>query len=101
MVKSFGILVLILYLQLAMQAQNAANAVAAKALAATAVQCDSDASDMPGCHANYPAGCGRKKGSTGFVPGYKPKHDPYLAYFKNQIPKVPPKSQGFLGKARF
>ena len=44
--KSFGILVLILYLPLAMQAQNAANAVAAKALAATAVQCDSDASDM-------------------------------------------------------
>ena len=35
------------------------------------------------------------------MPGYKPKHDPYLAYFKNQIPKVLPKSQGFLGKADF
>ncbi len=99
--KSFGILVLILYLPLAMRSQNAASAVAAKALGAQAVQCDSDASDMAGCHANYPAGCGRKKGATGFVPGYKPEHDPYLNYFKNQIPKVLPKSQGSLGKADF
>jgi hypothetical protein len=91
----------ILCLPLAMRSQNAASAVAAKALTATAVQCDSDASDASGCHANYPAGCGRKKGSTGFVPGYKPEHDPYLVYFKNQVPKVLPKSQGKLGKADF
>jgi hypothetical protein len=100
-VKTFGLLVVILCLPLAMRSQNAAGAVAAKALTATAVQCDRDASDASGCHANYPAGCGRKKGSTGFVPGYKPEHDPYLNYFKNQVPKVLPKSQGVLGKADF
>jgi hypothetical protein len=94
-------LFVLLCLPLAMQAQNAATAVAAKALAAQAVQCDSDASDMAGCHANYPAGCGRKNGSMTFVPGYQPEHDPYLNYFKNQIPKVLPKSQGFLGEADF
>lgn len=99
--RRFEILVVVLCLPLAMQSQNAANAVAAQALNAEAVQCDSDASTMSGCHANYPAGCGRKNGSMVFVPGYHPQHDPYLNYFKNQIPSVLPTSQGLRGKADF
>jgi len=99
-------LVVVLSLPLAMQSQNAAKSVAAKALNAEAVQCDSDASNMSGCHANYPAGCGRKKDQNGkfsmsFVAGFQPKYDAYLGYLKNQVPKVLPKSQGILDKSEF
>ena len=82
-------------------AQNAANSVATKALAAVAVQCRSNANTGTGCHARYPAGCGRKQDpkTHKFLPytaSYTPQYDPYLSYFKNQIPKVLPKSQGVL-----
>src|SRR5216684_7477201 len=88
-------------------AQNAAKSVAAKASQAEAVPCDTDAADRAGCHANYPAGCGLRrdpKNKSKFLapdPTFQPKYDPYLAYFKNQIPKVLPTSQGLLTSADF
>lgn len=105
-VRGFTIPIVVFFLPLALQSQNAAKVIAAKALTAEAVQCDSDASNVSGCHANYPSGCGRKRDKDkkfimGFVPGFKPEYDPYLGYFKNQIPKVLPKSQGLLGKNEF
>lgn len=86
--------------------QNAATSVAAKALNAQAVQCRTDANSGTACHANYSAGCGRKKdrNTRKFLPfeaSYQPKYDAYLAYSKNQIPKVLPTSQGLLSKEDF
>lgn len=85
-------------------AQNGAKAVAAKALQAGAVPCDTDAATGIQCHRNYPAGCGLRKVDGRFEPpdpSFHPQYDAYLAYFKNQVPKVLPTSQGFLTRADF
>jgi hypothetical protein len=88
-------------------AQNGAKAVAAKALQAEALPCDTDAHDGVGCHSNYPAGCGLPRDPSDknkFAEpdlSFHPHYDPYLAYFKNQIPKVLPASQGLLTRADF
>lgn len=100
------LLLLTLFLTSACVSQNAANTVAAKASNAEAVQCDNDAADEAGCHANYPAGCGRKKEKGGhaflpYTPAYQPRYDAYLAYLKNQIPTILPTSQGTLAKSDF
>jgi len=102
--RSLALLALMLSASLA-PAQNAAQAVAAEALQAEAVPCDTDAADRAGCHANYPAGCGLPRDQSHHFlppdPGFEPHYDAYLAYFKNQIPKVLPTSQGLLTRADF
>jgi hypothetical protein len=56
---------------------------------------------------NYAAGCALPKdpnhsGKFGPPdPSYSPRYDAYLAYFKNQIPTVQPKSQGMLSEVDF
>ena len=88
-------------------AQNGAKAVAAKALKAHALPCGDDAQTGPACHKNYSAGCGLRRDpvdkSKFLAPdlSYEPRYDPYLAYFKNQIPSVLPKSQGTLTQVDF
>jgi hypothetical protein len=88
-------------------AQNGAKAVAAKALKAQPLPCGSNAATGPACHKNYAAGCALPKDPTHsgkFGPpdlSYSPRYDAYLAYFKNQIPSVLPKSQGTLTQVDF
>jgi hypothetical protein len=101
------LLVLVVGSAAAALAQNAASAVAEKAAQQEAVPCDSDAATRAGCHKNYPAGCGLRRDPDHrgkFLPpdpDFRPGYDPYLAYFKNQIPSVLPASQGVLTKADF
>lgn len=92
---------LLLAASLAASAQNGAKSVAARALQAEAVQCDSNHESRQACHQNFPAGCSLRKDkhSGKFLPpadDYNPGYDAYLAYFKNQIPKVLPASQGII-----
>ena len=74
-------------------AQNGAKAVAAKALKAQPLPCGGDAQTGPACHKNYSAGCGLPKDPSNKSkfgppdPGFSPRYDAYLAYFKNQIPR--------------
>lgn len=88
-------------------AQNGARSVAARASQAEALPSLSDALDRAGCHKNYAAGCAlpRDPAHKGkFLspnPKLQPKYDPYLAYFKNQIPTILPANQGFLKEAGF
>lgn len=88
-------------------AQNGAKAVAATALKAQPLPCANNASTGPLCHKNYAAGCALPKDPNHkgqFGPpdlSYAPRYDAYLAYFKNQIPTVLPKSQGMLGEVDF
>lgn len=88
-------------------AQNGAKAVAAKALKAQHLPCGNNAATGPDCHKNYAAGCALPKdpnheGKFGPPdPSYSPRYDAYLAYFKNQIPTVLPKSQGLLSEVDF
>jgi hypothetical protein len=105
-VKILKMFLAVLSLVLTMQCQNAAPSVATKASNAQAVQCQSDANTGSGCHANYSAGCGRKKDAKSgkflpYDPSYQPKYDAYLAYLKNQIPLVLPKSQAVLTRSDF
>ena len=89
-------------------AQNGAKAVAASALKAQALPCGkTNAKTGATCHKNFAAGCGlprdpKHKGK--FLPpnpSFSPGYDAYLAYFKNQVPKVQPKSQGRLTQVDF
>lgn len=88
-------------------AQNGAKAVAAKALTAQSLPCGDNAETGPACHKNYAAGCALPKdphNKSKFGPpdpSYSPRYDAYLAYFKNQIPSVQPKSQGILNQVDF
>lgn len=88
-------------------AQNGAKAVAARALKAQPLPCGNNAATGPACHKNYAAGCGLRqdtKHSGKFLPpdpSFSPQYDAYLAYFKNQIPTVLPKSQGTLTEVDF
>jgi hypothetical protein len=88
-------------------AQNGAKAVAAKALQAQPLPCGNNAKTGPACHKNYAAGCALPKDPNHkgkFGPpdlSYAPRYDAYLAYFKNQIPTVLPKSQGTLTEVDF
>ena len=103
-----SLLLLVLFFAAAVSlGQNGAKAVAAKALQAEALPCDTDAAQGTGCHANYPAGCGLPRDPNnnrkflGPDLSFQPRYDPYLAYLKNQIPKVLPTSQGLLTRADF
>jgi hypothetical protein len=101
------LLLSILLLPSLLFAQNGARAVAAKALKAQPLPCGNNAATGPACHKNYAAGCAlpkdpNHKGKFGPPdPSYVPRYDAYLAYFKNQMPTVLPKSQGMLTQVDF
>lgn len=101
------LLSILLLLPSLLLAQNGAKAVAAKALKAQPLPCGNNAATGPACHKNYAAGCGLPgdpNHSGKFLPpdpSFSPKYDAYLAYFKNQVPTVLPKSQGMLTEVDF
>jgi hypothetical protein len=97
----------LLLLTSSLLAQNGAKAVASKALKVQPLPCGNNAATGPACHKNYAAGCALPKDpqhKSKFAPpdlSYSPRYDAYLAYFKNQIPTVLPKSQGLLTQVDF
>ena len=96
--------ILLLGATLSVFAQNGAKSVAARALKESPVSCGTDANTGTLCHKHYPTGCTLPESKGKFLPpdpSHKAGYDAYLNYFKNQVPKVLPKSQGMLQRSDF